>query len=179
MKADQSAPDGFLLRDAVPADAAPLSVFAARIFEETFGPGSRRQDIEAYLSEAFSPLQQRDEISDPQSVVVLALRSNSVGEVLAGYARIEINQADASAHLKRLYVDGAWQGRGLARLLLDDVVNRSKSARCARIWLTVWNQNHRAIAFYRKSGFAEAGAAQFQLGDDLQTDLLMEMRLPL
>ena len=177
MKKDQSAPDGVLLRDAVLADAAPLSDFAARIFEETFGPGSRREDIDAYLSEAFSPLRQREEICDPQSAVVIALRPNSVGNDIAGYAHIKINQPDASAHLKRFYVDGAWQGSGLAQRLLDDVVNRSKSAGCRRLWLTVWDQNHRAIAFYRKSRFIEAGVTHFQLGSDLQTDLLMEMPL--
>jgi diamine N-acetyltransferase len=179
MKTDPPRPDAFLLRDASPADAAALSAFAALVFEETFGPGSRREDIDAYLAEAFSPIKQQEEVRDPQSAVVLALRSNAAGEALAGYAHVKFGDADASALLKRLYVDSAWQGSGLARRLLDDVVKRSNSVGCRRLWLTVWDQNHRAIAFYKKSGFSVAGVTHFQLGADLQTDLLMEMRLPL
>jgi diamine N-acetyltransferase len=170
-----SQPDGFRLRNALPADAPSLSAFAAWIFEETFAAGNRREDIDAYLDDAFSADRQREEISDPHGVVVLAFRTET--SALAGYAHIKFSHAERSAQLKRLYIDNVWQGSGLARLLLDNVRSRSKSSGCARLWLTVWDQNHRAIAFYRKSGFIDAGVTHFQLGDDLQTDLLMDMPL--
>jgi ribosomal protein S18 acetylase RimI-like enzyme len=41
------------------------------------------------------------------------------------------------------------------------------------IWLAVWKENPRAIAFYRKWGFDTAGEKIFQLGSDPQTDLVM------
>ena len=44
---------------------------------------------------------------------------------------------------------------------------------CDVIWLDVWEENPRAIAFYRKWGFEKAGEQGFQLGDDLQTDWIM------
>jgi ribosomal protein S18 acetylase RimI-like enzyme len=43
----------------------------------------------------------------------------------------------------------------------------------ATVWLTVWEQNPRAIAFYRKVGFADAGLMSFHLGNEEQTDFLM------
>ena len=43
----------------------------------------------------------------------------------------------------------------------------------ATVWLTVWNQNPRAIAFYRTMGFTNAGRVSFHLGNDEQTDFLM------
>ena len=45
---------------------------------------------------------------------------------------------------------------------------------CDTIWLGVWEHNPRARAFYRKWGFVEVGTQLFQLGDDLQNDLLMQ-----
>jgi ribosomal protein S18 acetylase RimI-like enzyme len=42
------------------------------------------------------------------------------------------------------------------------------------IWLDVWERNARAIAFYQKWGFAVVGTQTFQLGSDLQNDLLMQ-----
>jgi ribosomal protein S18 acetylase RimI-like enzyme len=37
----------------------------------------------------------------------------------------------------------------------------------------VWDQNPRAIKFYRKAGFTDAGSISFHLGHDEQTDFLM------
>ena len=48
---------------------------------------------------------------------------------------------------------------------------------CDVVWLDVWEKNLRAIAFYRKWGFIEVGEQTFQLGDDLQQDLLMARAL--
>ena len=44
-------------------------------------------------------------------------------------------------------------------------------------WLGVWDQNARAIRFYEKAGFADAGEISFQLGDDVQSDRLLVIAL--
>jgi ribosomal protein S18 acetylase RimI-like enzyme len=41
---------------------------------------------------------------------------------------------------------------------------------CRTAWLGVWERNPRAIAFYRKRGFVEAGEQIFVLGTDHQRD---------
>jgi RimJ/RimL family protein N-acetyltransferase len=41
------------------------------------------------------------------------------------------------------------------------------------IWLSVWEENPRAIAFYRKMGFRDVGAGRFLVGADLQDDRIM------
>ena len=45
---------------------------------------------------------------------------------------------------------------------------------CDTIWLDVWEQNVRARAFYRKWDFVEVGTQFFQLGSDLQHDLILQ-----
>ena len=47
------------------------------------------------------------------------------------------------------------------------------------VWLDVWDQNRRAIGFYRSWGFLEFGRQPFQLGKDIQNDLLMARPVPL
>ncbi len=42
------------------------------------------------------------------------------------------------------------------------------------VWLTVWESNDRAIRFYQKYGFKEAGELTFVLGQDVQRDLYMQ-----
>jgi ribosomal protein S18 acetylase RimI-like enzyme len=45
------------------------------------------------------------------------------------------------------------------------------------MWLGVWEYNPRAQRFYEKNGFSVVGKHVFQLGEDPQTDLLMQMEL--
>jgi ribosomal protein S18 acetylase RimI-like enzyme len=48
---------------------------------------------------------------------------------------------------------------------------RARGART--LWLGVWERNERAIAFYRKSRFADVGTQTFVLGTDRQRDLVL------
>jgi ribosomal protein S18 acetylase RimI-like enzyme len=43
------------------------------------------------------------------------------------------------------------------------------------IWLGVWEENQKAIRFYKKNGFVEFGKHIFRLGDDDQTDIMMKL----
>ena len=47
------------------------------------------------------------------------------------------------------------------------------------LWLGVWEHNARAIRFYEKCGFRDAGSHPFLLGNDLQTDRIMTIVMPL
>ena len=127
--------------------------------------------LEAYLGKAFSPAVQAAEIADPASTFLLTFDGSS-GASLVGYAHLV--QQTPDVQLKRLYVDAAYQGRGLAALLLSKAFEDCRQKGCSRIWLTVWAENHRAISFYRKSGFSICGSETFMLGTDAQTDHVME-----
>ncbi|RYY96378.1 MAG: GNAT family N-acetyltransferase, partial [Chitinophagaceae bacterium] len=54
-------------------------------------------------------------------------------------------------------------------------VAQERGASC--LWLGVWEENGRAIGFYRKNGFAAFGSHVFRLGTDEQTDILMKLPL--
>jgi ribosomal protein S18 acetylase RimI-like enzyme len=41
------------------------------------------------------------------------------------------------------------------------------------VWLGVWEENSRAINFYKKNGFIEFDKHIFKLGDAEQTDIMM------
>jgi ribosomal protein S18 acetylase RimI-like enzyme len=160
------------LRLAAPEDSEALALFASRTFEETFGPDNKPADMADYLSKNFSSEIQRREIADADSVLVLA---EDEAKVLAGYAHILFKGAEVE--LKRLYVDSGWKGSGLGRILVAEVLRQGTARKGSRVWLSVWERNTRAIAFYRKMGFRVCGSATFVLGDDAQTDNLMELSL--
>lgn len=156
-----------------------LTELAARVFHETFAAENRPEDMRAYMDEAFSATRQAEELSDPRTTVLLAF----VEDEPAGYATIHAGEPPAGVEgeepveLARLYADHRWHGRGVGAALLEACFDEARRAGHATMWLGVWERNWRAIAFYRKWGFAECGSHAFRLGSDVQTDLLMARSL--
>lgn len=60
-------------------------------------------------------------------------------------------------HLLNLSVAPAWQRRGLARRLLDRLVERGRAGAAASLWLEVRESNLRARAVYARYGYAQVG----------------------
>ena len=50
--------------------------------------------------------------------------------------------------------------------------------KCAEyVWLGVWEENLRAINFYKKNGFVEFDKHVFKFGNEDQTDIMMKLKL--
>ena len=45
------------------------------------------------------------------------------------------------------------------------------------LWLGVWEENPKAIQFYKKLGFVDFGEHEFDLGDERQRDIMMKLSL--
>jgi ribosomal protein S18 acetylase RimI-like enzyme len=41
------------------------------------------------------------------------------------------------------------------------------------VWLQVWEQNPRALRFYAKAGFTDAGGATYRIGHQVDRDRLL------
>lgn len=172
------------VRPATPADAARLSAFARRSFDETFGADNTPADMGEYLDSAFTPARQATELRDADAAILVAeVAAAAEGDgqpAIAGYAHLVLGgdappcvAGPAPAELKRFYVDRAFHGRGIAAHLMDAAIATAVARGARTLWLGVWERNARAIAFYAKRGFADVGAQRFVLGSDVQTDRVM------
>lgn len=161
-------------------DADLLSELGARTFSETFAADNRPEDMDAYLGAAFGRTQQAAELADPDSIFLIA----EVEGVAAGYAKLHPGRAPESItgqrpiELVRLYVAQAWLGHGVGAALMSACLGEARRKDYRTLWLGVWEHNNRARAFYRKWEFRDVGQHIFQLGDDPQTDILMERAVP-
>ena len=166
------------IRPATPADAGQLAAFVERVFRETFAADNRPEDMDAYCGVAFDPARQLAEIESPH-VHTLIVECGGV----AGCAQVRAGPpppcvtADQPIELRRFYIDTPWHGRGVAQQLMRAVMEVAAATGAGSVWLGVWERNARAIAFYAKCGFADVGAYDFRLGDDLQTDRVMVVEL--
>jgi ribosomal protein S18 acetylase RimI-like enzyme len=165
----------FAFRTATAADAAALAEFAERTFRETFGPDNRPEDMELYIAGSYGADHQRAEILEPALVTLLA----EAGGTLAGFVQLRRGKAPACVsgptpvEIWRFYVDRSWQGRGLAGRMMAEACAGARAGGGQTVWLAVWERNARAIAFYRKCGFAVVGEQPFLLGTDQQNDFVM------
>jgi ribosomal protein S18 acetylase RimI-like enzyme len=163
------------IRVARAADAAALAEFGERTFRAAFEADNRREDIDAYVTATYTPGRVRADLADPARITLVV----ESGGVLAAFAQLREGAAPACVggaapiELLRFYVDPAWQGRGVAQSLMDAVVAAATTRGAKTVWLGVWERNPRAIAFYAKSGFRDAGSQPFVLGTDRQTDRIM------
>lgn len=165
-----------VIRHGKAEDAALLAELGARTFSETFAADNTPQDMAAYLAGSFSLDQQAAKLADPHSLFQIA----EVNGVAVGYAMLRSGNApnsvtgDKPIELVRLYVSRESLGNGVGAALMQACIDEAKRRGYETLWLGVWERNHRAQAFYRKWNFQEAGTHLFQLGDDPQTDILMQ-----
>jgi len=168
-------PTPLLIRQANLAEAEALTALAARSFYDAFAATNTPENMQAYMSTAFTVEQFTTELRDPFSTFLLA----ELHGQLVGYAKLvrgavpECVPAARAIELSRLYVDQQVLGAGVGAALLQACFDLARQEDYAAMFLGVWEHNPRAHAFYRKWGFARVGEHLFQLGDDPQTDWWM------
>jgi ribosomal protein S18 acetylase RimI-like enzyme len=187
LPAPAALPAGLRLRRAGVDDAPAVAAFAARAFRDTYGAESGTDDVEAYVRDHLTPTAFSAELADQGAVVLVA--ESDHGQ-LAGYVQLRAGQRPESPDLDlavlppgafpievaRLYVDRPWHGRGVAAALLGQAVAAANALPDACVWLSVYQRNPRAVAFYRKRGLVVAGTQTFDLGRDRQLDWVMAWR---
>lgn len=148
----------------------------AHAFRAAFGAENRAEDLALHLAQSYSPSLQRAELLHPDIRTLVA----EAADELAGCAQVRRGAAvppcvpgPGPVELWRFYLDPSWIGRGIAMPLMEAALDAARDLGGRRCWLSVWERNPRAIAFYRKAGFSEAGTTVFHVGNDPQTDRVM------
>jgi tRNA (guanine37-N1)-methyltransferase len=163
------------IRRATPADASALSAFAASVFPLGC-PETSPNDLAAYIAAELPPSRFRTLLEDPNLIVLLAEASQRVVAYMV-VARCSLHpelSSSASAEFRKLYLDPAHHGTGLADALMHCALSILQSEGPRPIWLSVFSENPRAIAFYKKWGFEVVGTQEFIVGTDRQKDFLMQ-----
>lgn len=163
------------IRPGLPSDAAALAAFGRQAFADTFGHSADPNDLAEHLANTYGAQLQRAELADPDSRFLVA---EADGEIV-GYSLIRRDMPRApseqstSAEVRRFYVSRNWQGSGLADRLMIASKELAGQLGARSLWLGVWEENHRAIRFYQRHGFAMAGRTPFRFGGTIESDLLL------
>jgi len=160
-------------------DLPILRTLAMETFANTYRHLNTPENFKLYVDKAFDESQLKKEINDPESTFYfLHSKTNPIGyiKINEGEAQNEKRPTD-HLELERIYLAKAQQGNGYGRVMIDFVKEIARAKGKSVIWLGVWQKNANAIGFYESQGFEKAGTHDFVLGDDVQTDWLMKMRI--
>ena len=137
------------------SDAEVLAKLSAQTFLSSHGHSASKSDIENYVLKNFSTESYRIELTDSRHQYYLIYFNNQ----LAGYSKIVLDspqkkvKASNITYMSRLYLLKEFYGQNLGAYLFDFNIDISKKNNQTGIWLAVWVENIRAIAFYKKMGF--------------------------
>lgn len=176
MQPGRLVPVNLTIRKAELTDADLLTELGRKTYSDAFSAQNTSETMALYLESAFNPRKQPEELSESDSLFLIAEESGKP----VGYARMKFGAAPECIHASRpmeiirFYSLEEYIGRGVGKALMEACLAEANKHGCDVVWLGVWKQNPRGIAFYKKWGFEPAGEQDFIMGNETQSDWIMK-----
>lgn len=161
------------------SEVKQLQKIGRQTFQETFSESNSEENMKNYLEEGFADEKLIAELNDKNSEFYFSKLDNEV----IGYLKINFGESQTELNdnkaleIERIYVSKEFHGKNVGQLLYNKAIEIAKDKNVEYVWLGVWEENPRAISFYKKNGFVEFDKHIFKLGDDEQTDIMMKLIL--
>lgn len=156
-----------------------LQEIAKQTFSDTFSPYNSEENIAQYMAKGFTIEKLTAELQNKNSEFFFAL----LEEEVIGYLKVNFGDAQTelqdknSLEIERIYVSKDFHGKKVGQILYDKALEIAQNKNLQYVWLGVWEENLRAVQFYKKNGFVEFDKHIFKFGDEEQTDLMMKKEL--
>ena len=165
------------VRAAVPTDAERLSLLGRATFLESYAHLLPVEDILEHAEQQHAPDKYARWLADPACHCWLAEAAGSapVGYLVATPPDLPLPDIDArDLEIRRIYVLHRYQGRGLGRWLMEEVLAAAVAAGCRRLLLGVYSRNESALTFYTQLGFTQAGTREYRVGAHEYHDYILQ-----
>lgn len=162
-----------------PENVQKLHKMIVDTFWDTYRGSSADKNIADYLQNSYSSAQIATQLEQSNCAFYFIMKDGKV----AGYMKLNFADAQTEAYdgdsveIEKLYVLPAFKRQGLGRKLLDFAETTANQDHAEYLWLGVWSDNDKALAFYHEIGFKQTTTHTFDLGNDPQTDLVMVKKL--
>jgi len=161
-------------------DVPALAALGRDSFTASFGHLYRPEDLDAFLSEVHAETVVAEEVAADEFTHALVVE----GDALAGYCKLRhpspfAGYSDAAnpIALSQLYTAPASTGRGIGAALMDWTLAEARARGCDAVQLSVWSGNLRAQKFYARYHFIKIADIHFPVGEQLDEEFLLELRL--
>ncbi|MCF8321866.1 MAG: GNAT family N-acetyltransferase [Flavobacterium sp.] len=160
-------------------DSKQLQKISRQTFFETFSSSNTEENMQKYLAERLSSDKMYNELNDENSEFYFA----KIGNAIIGYFKLNfgVSQTElkdlGAAEIERIYVLKEFHGKKIGQILYDKAIEIAKQRKVDFVWLGVWEENLKAINFYKRNGFVAFDKHIFKLGEDEQIDIMMKLKL--
>jgi ribosomal protein S18 acetylase RimI-like enzyme len=173
-----SLPD-MVVRRAKRQDAELLVELGKRAFYEAFAEQTAPEDMTAYLQTTFSIEETTAQLNNKDALyLIIELQADSVGYAYLYPTRPPECIKDPKAiQLIRFYLLKKCYGLGVGNTLMQTCLDESYVRGYRSVWLSSWELNGRANAFYKRWHFKVIGRQKFKVGSDVQNDFIFMRKL--
>lgn len=160
------------IREAGEDDASALALIGAATFLETFAGILDGDAIVGHCAAQHNAAAYRAHLASGARAWIAEAEPGGapIGFALVGNPDLAAAR-EGDIELKRIYSLSRFHGSGLGAGLMKQALEAASGYR--RLLLGVYARNNRALAFYRKQGFADVATRQFNVGGKLYDDLVL------
>ena len=167
------------IRKATIEDAEALAVVGMHTFIQMWAPFTSPGNLKVYVESAYSYETISQELAHENFTYLVAFDN----EKMIGFVKLGRKQelgewiTDKCLEICRLYVLKEYFDKKVGKMLMEESIAVASKEKVQSIVLGVWENNHRALAFYKKWGFEVIGTHPFVVGSQVDTDLVMKKHL--
>ncbi|MDO4814311.1 MAG: N-acetyltransferase [Gemella sp.] len=161
-------------------DIKKLRELCILTFRETFGDnGTSEENLLEFFETAYNVDVLRKTLEDKNSETYVYEKD---GELLA-YLKVNVSTSQTEEkgeeylEIQRIYVKKSAKGQGIGKELMNLAEKLAKEKSKSKMWLGVWENNFAAQEFYKKQDFEKTGEHKFIVGEEADTDWIMEKTL--
>jgi diamine N-acetyltransferase len=156
-----------------------LRSISIETYRDTFSESNSEALMTQYFQDALNKEKLQAELEDPDSAFYFIYFEEKV----AGFLKVNVMTAQTEVkgnhalEIERFYIRKSFLRKGLGKRLMDFACDLARQKNKHFVWLGVWENNMPALHFYKQMGFYQIGAHPFNMGGDIQTDLLLQKDL--
>ena len=175
----QMNPANTIVRKAHQQDAEMLVELGKRAFNEAFAELTAPDDMAAYLQATFSIDEITAQLNKKDSqYLIVELQADPVGYAYLYPTRpLGCIKGPKAIQLIRFYLLKKCYGRGVGNTLMQTCLDEAHARSYRSIWLSSWDLNGRANAFYKRWHFKVVGRQKFVVGSNVQNDFIFSRQL--
>ncbi len=168
------------IRKATIEDADLLAIMGRVTYAESHGHFiEEEKDLSAYLDKAFSVRKIKEELLDTSNLFYMMI----IDDTPVGYGKIVLGAQDESVtggqtcRLERIYILKEFIHHRLGQSLFSFLEEKAIALGMDTMWLSVYVHNMRAINFYKRNAFAQAGTLSFLVNGKGYDNFILSKKL--
>jgi ribosomal protein S18 acetylase RimI-like enzyme len=165
-------------------DVDQLRNLAIKTYYETFSESNSDALLQQYFEASLNKKTLSTQLQEKKSTFYFIYAETDNKKITpAGFLKLNVDTAQTdikdpeALEVEKIYLLKDFLSQGLGKQLIQFAIEQARQQDKKYLWLGVWENNFPAIAFYKRMGFEQFSTHGFDMGGEIQTDLLLKKTL--